>query len=167
MPRLAAVGELFARRDQQYQGADIETARKLVGMLWGLSAVLSAGLLYRAHRRRRLLLLGSPPRPRGRGLRRSSYRTRVAVASGTILLLLVSVPFVPAVAGLGTGPVRYSLQPRLTTEVTGQFLVTPRGPVKLFAWQDPQASYPSDALRLRAHDLRSLLVRGLRPRRSP
>ena len=123
------------------------------------SAVLSAGLLYRAHRRRRLLLLGSPPRPRGRGLRRSSYRTRVAVASGTILLLLVSVPFVPAVAGLGTGPVRYSLQPRLTTEVTGQFLVTPRGPVKLFAWQDPQASYPSDALRLRAHDLRSLLVR--------
>src|SRR5205085_9910347 len=76
-----------------------------------VSAVLSAGLLYRAHRRRRLLLLGSPPRPRGRGLRRSSYRTRVAVASGTILLLLVSVPFVPAVAGLGTGPVRYSLQP--------------------------------------------------------
>src|SRR5437763_270642 len=45
MPRLAAVGELFARRDQQYQGADIETARKLVGMLWGLSAALSAAFL--------------------------------------------------------------------------------------------------------------------------
>jgi len=45
MPRLAAVGELFARRDQPYQGADIETARKLVGMLWGLSAALSAAFL--------------------------------------------------------------------------------------------------------------------------
>jgi hypothetical protein len=122
-----------------------------------LSAVLSAGLLYRAHRRRRLLLLGRPPRPRRRG--RRSYRTRVAVAAGTILLLLVSLPFVPAVAGLGGGPVRYTLQPRLTPEVTGQFLVTPRGPVKLFSWQDPQSTYPTDALRLRARDLRSLLVR--------
>jgi hypothetical protein len=122
-----------------------------------LSAVLSAGLLYRAHRRRRLLLLGGPPRPRRRG--RRSYRTRVAVAAGAILLLLVSLPFVPAVAGLGSGPVRYSLQPRLTPEVTGQFLVTPRGPVKLFAWQDPQSTYPTDALRLRARDLSSLLVR--------
>jgi hypothetical protein len=122
-----------------------------------LSAVVSAGLLYRAHRRRRLLLLGRPPRPRGRG--RRSYRTRVAVAAGSILLLLVSLPFVPAVAGLGSGPVRYSLQPRLTSEITGQFLVTPRGPVKLFAWQDPQSSYPTDALRLHVRDLRSLLVR--------
>jgi hypothetical protein len=123
-----------------------------------VSAVLSAGLLYRAHRRRRLLLLGRPPRrPRRRG--RRSYRTRVAVAAGTILLLLVSLPFVPAVAGLGSGPVRYALQPRLTSEVTGQFLVTPRGPVKLFAWQDPQLTYPTDALRLRARDLSSLLVR--------
>jgi hypothetical protein len=75
------------------------------------------------------------------------------------LLLLVSLPFVPAVAGLGSGPVRYALQPRLTSEVTGQFLVTPRGPVKLFAWQDPQLTYPTDALRLRARDLSSLLVR--------
>ena len=48
MPRLAAVGELFARRDQPYQGADIETARKLVGMLWGLSAALSAAFLVMA-----------------------------------------------------------------------------------------------------------------------
>jgi hypothetical protein len=69
------------------------------------------------------------------------------------------LPLVPAVAGLGSGGVRYTLQPRLTKEVTGQFLVTPKGPVKLFAWQDPQASYPADALRIRAHDARALLVR--------
>src|SRR5439155_10992755 len=120
------------------------------------SAVLSAALLYRAHRRRRLRVLGTPPRRRRR---RGDYRTRVAVVAGAILLALVSLPFVPAVAGLGGGGVRYTLQPRLTEEITGQFLVTGRGPVKLFAWRDPQSAYPDDALRLRAADVRSLLVR--------
>jgi hypothetical protein len=120
------------------------------------SAVLSAALLYRAHRRRRLRVLGTPPRRRRR---RGDYRTRVAVVAGAILLALVSLPFVPAVAGLGGGGVRYTLQPRLTEEITGQFLVTGRGPVKLFAWRDPQSAYPGDALRLRATDVRSLLVR--------
>ena len=121
-----------------------------------VSALLSAVLLYRAHRKRRLRSLGeaSPRRPR-----RGGYRTRVSVAAGSILLVLVSLPLVPAVAGLGSGSVRYTLQSRLTKEVTGQFLVTPRGPVKLFAWQDPQASYPDDALRVRARDARALLVR--------
>ena len=33
---------------------------------------------------------------------------------------------------------RYSYEPRLTPEVTGQFLRTKRGPVKLFAWSEPQ-----------------------------
>jgi hypothetical protein len=66
---------------------------------------------------------------------------------------------VPAVAGLGGGSIRYTLQPRLTREVTGQFLVTPRGPVKLFAWQALRAVYPADALRLHSRDVRSLLVR--------
>jgi hypothetical protein len=118
-----------------------------------VSALLSAAFLYRAHRGRRIRALGRPPKRRG------GYRTRVAVAAGAILLVLVSLPLVPAVAGLGAGAVRYSLQPRLTKEVTGQFVVTPRGPVKLFAWQDPQSSYPTDALRLHARDLSSLLVR--------
>src|SRR4051794_39754746 len=45
MPRFGFIGELFARRAQPYQGADIETARKLVGMLWGLSAALAAAFL--------------------------------------------------------------------------------------------------------------------------
>jgi anti-sigma regulatory factor (Ser/Thr protein kinase) len=45
IPRFGFVGELFARRDQPYRGADIETARKLVGMLWGLSAALAAAFL--------------------------------------------------------------------------------------------------------------------------
>jgi hypothetical protein len=121
-----------------------------------VSALLSAAFLYRAHRKRRLRSLGVDPPVRRR---RSTYRTRVAVTAGSILLVLVSLPLVPAVAGLGSGGVRYTLQPRLTKEVTGQFLVTPKGPVKLFAWQDPQASYPADALRIRAHDARALLVR--------
>ena len=65
----------------------------------------------------------------------------------------------PAVAGIGSSAVRYSYEPRFTRDVTGQFLVTRRGPVKLFSWGDPQSSYPSDALRLRSGDVRSLLVR--------
>ncbi|MEP6811759.1 MAG: cbb3-type cytochrome c oxidase subunit I [Actinomycetota bacterium] len=121
-----------------------------------VSALLSAAFLYRAHRKRRLRSLGATPRTRRR---RRGYRTRVSVAVGSIVLILVSLPLVPAVAGLGSGKVRYTLQTRLTKEVTGQFLVTPRGPVKLFAWQDPQASYPGDALRVRARDARTLLVR--------
>jgi hypothetical protein len=120
-----------------------------------VSALLSAAFLYRAHRRRRLRALGPQPRKRNR----STYRTRVAVTAGSMLLILVCLPFVPAVANVGSGGVRYTLQPRLTKEVTGQFLVTPRGPVKLFAWQDPQAAFPADALRLRSADVRSLLVR--------
>ena len=59
------------------------------------STLISTALLYRAHRRRRLRLLGTPPRRRGR----RSYRTRVAVSIGAIALLLVTLPFVPAVAG--------------------------------------------------------------------
>jgi hypothetical protein len=47
----------------------------------------------------------------------------------------------------------------LPREVTGQFLVTPRGPVKLFSWQDPQATYPTDALRVHARDVGSLVSR--------
>ena len=43
--------------------------------------------------------------------------------------------------------------------MTGQFLSTKRGPVKLFAWSDPQSPTPADALRLHARDVRSLLVR--------
>jgi hypothetical protein len=120
------------------------------------TTLLSAALLYRAQARRRAALEGRPPRGRRS---RSSYRTRVSVAVGAILLLLVSIPFVPAVAGIGEGSVRYSYQPRLTREITGQFLSTPRGVVKLFAWRDPQGSYPSDALRVHAGDVRSLVVR--------
>jgi len=62
---------------------------------------------------------------------RSGYRARVGIAIGAIALLLVCLPFVPAVAGVGSSSVRYSYQPRFTSEVTGQFLQTRRGPVKL------------------------------------
>jgi hypothetical protein len=119
------------------------------------STLISTALLFRAHRRRRLRLLGSPPRRRGR----KSYRTRVAVSIGAIGLLLVTLPFVPAVAGIGGSSVRYAYQSGFTRDVTGQFLTTPRGTIKLFAWSDPQESFPADALRLRAPDLLALRVR--------
>src|SRR5439155_11063031 len=122
------------------------------------SALVSAAALYRAHRRRRLRLLGpqaTPPRRRRRG----SYRLRVGVTVGLLALVLVSIPLVGAVTGSGGGAVRYTLQPRLTPEVTGQFLATARGPVKLFSWPDPQARYPSDPLRVHAVDVRALIVR--------
>jgi hypothetical protein len=125
-----------------------------------VSALLSAAALYRAHARRRALLDGRPPRGHVRRLRRrGSYRTRVGVAVGVIALVLVSLPFVPAVAGIGTTGVRYAYQPAFTRDITGQFLRTPRGPVKLFSWGDPQPSYPADALRVHSSDVRSLLVR--------
>jgi len=120
-----------------------------------LSALLSAALLYRAHRRRRLGLLGGPPRRR----RRSGYRTRVSIAVGAIALLLVSLPFVPAVAGVGGNTIRYAYQTRVTPDVVGQFLKTPQGTIKLFAWRDPQSPYPADALRVHAADVTALVAR--------
>jgi hypothetical protein len=124
-------------------------------------ALVSSALLYRAHARRRLLLDGPPPPPpRPKRVRsHSGYRTRVGVALGTIALLLVSLPFVPAVAGIGGPTARYSHEPRLTKEVTGQFVGMRGGPVKLFSWSDPQGTYPADALRVHSRDVGSLIVR--------
>jgi cbb3-type cytochrome oxidase subunit 1 len=128
-----------------------------IELVWlPLSTLVSAALLYRVHAGRKARLDGRPPRRRGR---RAGYRTRVGFAAGTILLLLVTLPFVPAVAGVGSSKVRYSYQPKLTREITGQFLGTKRGTIKLFSWDEPQDPYPSDALRLRSAQVRSLLVR--------
>jgi hypothetical protein len=132
-----------------------------VELVWlPLMALISSAALYRAHARRRAKLEGRPPRGRTRRMRSpESYRTRVSVAAGTIMLLLVAIPFVPAVAGVGGSTVRYSYEPRLTKDVTGQFITTKGVPVKLFSWSDPQTSFPHDALRLHASQLQSLLVR--------
>ena len=73
--------------------------------------------------------------------------------------MLVSLPFVPAVAGVGSSAVRYSYQTAFTRDITGPFLRTPQGTIKLFAWRDPQDPYPADALRVHAADVSSLLVR--------
>jgi hypothetical protein len=121
------------------------------------TASLSAAALYRAHRRRQRRF--EPRPPSGRRRRRRGYRTRVSVAVGGILLVLVSLPFVPAVSGIGMGSVRYAYQTGFTKDVTGQFLATPGGTVKLYAWGDPQNPYPSDALRLHAADVSALVVR--------
>jgi hypothetical protein len=136
----------------------------LRGIGWGVElvwlptmALVSSALLYRAQAKRRAKLTGKPPR--GRTRRAGAYRTRVSVAIGAIALLLIAIPFVPALAGVGGSTVRYSYEPRLTREVTGQFVATKRGPVKLFAWQEPQAPFPHDALRLHASQLGELLVR--------
>jgi hypothetical protein len=130
----------------------------MVELAWLPSmALISSAALYRAHARRRVRLSGRPPS--GRTRRAGGYRTRVSVGLGVIALLLVAIPFVPAVAGVGGSTARYSYEPRLTREVTGQFVATKGGPVKLFAWSDPQGSYPRDALRLHAAEVRALLVR--------
>jgi hypothetical protein len=124
-------------------------------LVWlAATAFVSAAALYRAHRRRRLRVRSRPPRPPSNG-----YRTRVSFTLGAIALVLVSLPFVPAVAGIGDSSVRYAYQTRLTREITGQFLATTHGTISLFAWRDPQLRYPPDALRVRASDVRSFLVR--------
>ena len=56
-----------------------------------LSTLISTAALYRAHARRRRLL--QPPRVKRHNP--AAYRTRVAGAAGAILLVLVSLPFVP------------------------------------------------------------------------
>jgi len=138
-----------------------------VELVWlPFSALLSSALLYRAHARRRRLLDAPPPgghrqrtrKPRTRAEIRARYQARIGIATGAIALLLVSLPFVPAVAGVGGGSVRYSYQ-RFTKEITGQFLETPRGHVALFAWSDPQQTYPRDALRVHARDVRGFVIR--------
>jgi len=137
-----------------------------VELVWlPLSAVLSSAALYRAHARRRRMLDGPGGghrdrvrKPRTRAEIRARYRTRIGVATGVIGLVLVSLPFVPAVAGVGASSVRYSYQ-RFTKDITGQFLETPRGHVALFAWSDPQMTYPHDALKVHAADVRAFVVR--------
>ena len=124
------------------------------------TALLSAAALYAAHRRRRARLLGPPPTGGHRRRRpHRAYRMRVGVVLGAVLLVLVSLPFVPAVAGIGSSSVKYSYQQRFTSQVTGSFLRTGREPVALFSWSDPQYPYPHDALRVHAADVRGLVVR--------
>ena len=145
-----------------YTNGPLRSVGWTIELVWlPAMALVSSALLYRAHSRRRRLLDGPPPpRPRPKRVRtRSSYRARVGVSLGAIALLLVSLPFVPAVAGVGGSTVRWRHQGHVTREVTGQFLRTPRGLVKLFAWSDPQGTYPQDALRVRADEVRSLVIR--------
>src|SRR5436190_1412143 len=95
----------------------------------------------------------------GRRRRRPNPRVRIGATAGTIALMLVSLPFVAAVGGIGSGGVRYAYLPHLTSEITGQFLSTQRGAVKLFSWSDPQETFPPDALRIHARDVRVLTAR--------
>ena len=121
-----------------------------------VSTLLSAALLMRAHRKRLQRLDGRPPRRRRRS---RPSRTRVAFGIGTLALLLVSLPLVPAVTGLGSHSPRYAYAGHMTREITGQFLRTSHGTVKLFAWRDPQSPYPADTLRVHASDVRALVFR--------
>jgi hypothetical protein len=131
-----------------------------VELVWlPVMAVLSSAALYRAHARRRARDLGEPPRRRVRRRGRRGYRGRVTAAAGGIGLVLLSLPFIPAVAGVGSSAVRYSYQRSFTPEVTGQFLATGKGTVKLFSWNEPQQPYPGDALRLHSADARAFVVR--------
>jgi cbb3-type cytochrome oxidase subunit 1 len=118
-----------------------------------LSALLSAAMLYRAHRRRLVRHEGARPRRRHGG-----SRARVTAALGAIGLLLVALPLVPLVSGLGTKPLRYAYETSLGKEITGQFLSTPRGMVRLFDWRDPQSPYPADALRVHPTDFGGIVI---------
>ena len=143
-----------------YGQGPLNTLGWKVELAWiPVTAVLSTVMLYRAQRRRRRLLEGTPPRTSRRTRTRRGYRTRVSVAAGSILLLLVSLPFVPAVAGVGGSSIRYAYETRFTPDIVGQFLTTRSGAVKLFTWQEPQSPYPSDALRIHSADLRALVAR--------
>src|SRR5436190_7652840 len=150
-----------------YVNGPLHAAGWKVELAWlPLMACVSSAALYRAHARRRRLLDGRPPGGHGsrvhtartRAQLRARYRTRILVGAGVIGLVLVSLPFVGAVGGIGGGSVRYSYQ-RFTKEITGQFLQTRRGPVALFAWSDPQAAYPADALRIHSAAVRGFVVR--------
>jgi membrane protein implicated in regulation of membrane protease activity len=130
-----------------------------VEFLWlPLSALLSAAVLHRAHRSRLRRSEGLPRGPQERRRSRGS-RGRVVAGVGAIALVLVALPLVPAVSGLGVKTLRYAYETRFTKDVTGQFLTMPRGQVRLFDWRDPQSPYPADALRVHARDVRGLLVR--------
>ena len=150
-----------------YVNGPLHAAGWKVELAWlPLMTCVSSAALYRAHARRRRLLDGRPPGGHGSRVRtgrtraqlRARYRTRILVGAGVIGLVLVSLPFVGAVGGIGGGSVRYSYQ-RFTKEITGQFLQTRRGPVALFAWSDPQAAYPADALRIHSAAVRGFVVR--------
>jgi hypothetical protein len=86
-------------------------------------------------------------------------RARVSVGVGVIALVLVSLPFVAAVTDLGSRSFKYAYETHFAKDITGPFLDTPRGHVKLYAWQDPQNPYPRDALRLHASQIRALRLR--------
>ena len=143
-----------------YGQGPLSTLGWKVELVWiPATALVSTILLYRAQRRRRRLLDGTPPQVPRRPRTRRGYRTRVSVAAGSIMLLLVSLPFVPAVAGVGGSSIRYAYETHFTPDIVGQFLATRSGAVKLFTWQEPQSPYPSDALRIHATDLRTLVAR--------
>jgi hypothetical protein len=130
-----------------------------VELVWlPLSALLSAAMLYRAHRRR-LIRIEGPRGPRQARRLPGSSRGRVMGGVGTIGVMLVALPLVGAVSGIGGKSLHYSYAKRFTKEITGEFLTTPRGHVKLFDWPDPQSRYPTDALRVHGGDVRGLLVR--------
>jgi cbb3-type cytochrome oxidase subunit 1 len=123
-----------------------------------LSALASAAMLHRAHRRR-LARVEAPHRPAPARRRPGGSRAPVIGALGTIALVLVALPFVPAVTGIGLKTFRYSYEPRFTKEITGAFVTTPRGNVRLLAWRDPQSPYPADALRVKSGSVDGLVLR--------
>ena len=45
LPRIEPFVELFAKRERPHMGADLDTARKFVGMIWGVGAALTIAFL--------------------------------------------------------------------------------------------------------------------------
>ena len=115
-------------------------------------ALLSTALLYRAHRRRLAAWTAAaragacaPARavPGRSGARAAGARgcARTGWARPSCWCWWRS-RWSPRSAASARGRSATPTQTRLTPEITGEFLSTPHGRVKLFSWQDPQNPYP-------------------------
>ena len=131
-----------------------------VELVWlpASSARVGAPALPGATRRRRTL--EGARRPRSPPPRARSYRTSVGVAAGAIVLLLVSLPFVPAVAGCGrrARPLRVpdaASHPRSRASSSAR----PGPGQALRVAGARRRTYPADALRVHAATCGRSLVR--------
>jgi hypothetical protein len=97
---------------------------------------------------------------RGRRVRRERYPHRGLIlgGTGTLLFLLVALPFVPWLANLNRD-VRYSYSsPVAAASIGGSYLRTPAGAVQLYPWGEAQPGFPADAPKLSTKQVRSLVV---------
>ena len=148
-----------SRSPSALRGGSAARVGWMVELVWlPTSALVSAALLYRAQRRRRIRLDGPPPRRRLAAARAATGRASASRSARSRSCSSRSRSSLRSPAS-AAAPFRYSYQTRLTPESRASSSRRHAAPVKLFAWREPQEPFPADALRLHAADVRSLLVR--------